>query len=174
MKRAPVRNITCIEPFQKGFPMSLRRLALSLIAAVVLTACEDAAPPVDCSATPLCAEAASMAAQFNARSGEAISDQITLQGASAQGAMLTIDLSVPFSDEQIGGQDRQTLQQIGSIMLSRSFCAGGSFTDFIPRGGQVVQRVYSRDNRLLSSSFFNTCPGDSQPSGGQRLTQANG
>lgn len=169
-----MRNIICIDSFQKGLTMLLRRLALVLIATFVLTACEDAAPPVDCSASPLCAEAAQMALQFNARAGEAINDQITLRGASAQGAMLTIELSVPFSDEQIGGQDRQTLQQIGSIMLSRSFCAGGSYTDFIPRGGQVVQRVYSRDDRLLSSSFFNTCPGGGQPAGGQRTTASNG
>ena len=152
--------------------MTLRALALAFIASLALTACDEQPSTVDCNASSLCAEAATLAALFDNRAGEEISDLIAFRGARASGATLTIELVVPFPDARIGGADRQTLSSIGYTVIAGAFCGGGRFASFIPRGGQVVQRVYSNDNRILSSSFVNTRPvgGDAPDGGGQRTT----
>ncbi len=136
--------------------------ALAAVAFLGIAGCETTtSPQVDCASNPgLCAIAADAARDINSQAGLEISDQISLSGASAEGATITVTYEVIYPKDRLGGQARRALQSIAYDSLVYNFCRPETQL-FLDQGGKVRLVSYSSDGLLVTSTAVDGCPAQS-------------
>jgi len=135
-----------------------RRLAaLATLGFLAVAGCETS-ESFDCSANPrVCGFAAEVARGINSQAGLALSDQIFLAGATAQGPEIKVTYRVIYTRDQLGGRDIQTLRSIAYESLAVEFCRPDQ-REFLVEGGRLRLTVLSSDRVTLASSYLSECP----------------
>jgi hypothetical protein len=135
--------------------------ALVAVACLGLAGCATNTTKADCSANPDLCEAATFWADFiDSKAGFELTDQISLTGASAEGATVTVDYEVIYPKDRLGGQARSALQSIAYDSLIILFCRPETEL-FLERGGRVRLVSYSSDGQVVVSTFLDRCPAQS-------------
>lgn len=136
--------------------------ALAAVAFLGIAGCETTTSPEgDCATKPgLCDAAADIAGFIDSKAGFDVTDQISLYGASAEGATVTVRYDISFPRDVLRGGDFRTVQSIAYNSLVVNFCRPET-QFFLDQGGKVKVLSYSSDGLLVTSTTLDRCPAQS-------------